>query len=474
MSGAFDEVKAAVARLRRAWETLTPRADRGPDGPRAARDARGRASGESDRTRPRRGGARAWTPDLRDSAATRSRSRRPRSTRLIDSLRGDRARPGSGRRAPARARRPGLSDARARLTRLRDGRRGGSRAHDELLVKISVPSAPGRPSCRERPEPRARRGRRPRARGRMAGGAASARRLERRAPSALLDDAERILRANRAPIEARNQLRALLEAYQVKAGRLGAIEDPELERTLRAGPRGALHRADRPGAGRPAGPPLPGAPERAPTGRRGAAMNCARDQAAPGQIVDGYCDVCGMAPPRRRASAASGGDAEARRSGGNPKPRRRRSAALARAPAAGERAHRGVRRLEHAAPPPAGPARARAGASGPGWSRSRWCRSATRPTPCSARPPVVPESRRFCARCDEPVGRGRDGAPGTDRRASAASAERRSRSSPSSAPASSWPASTRWSAASPTAGWAGSTWPATATCPTAGSCSRGC
>ncbi len=37
-------------------------------------------------------------------------------------------------------------------------------------------------------------------------------------------------RANRAPIEARNQLRALLEAYQVKAGRLGAVEDPELAR----------------------------------------------------------------------------------------------------------------------------------------------------------------------------------------------------------------------------------------------------
>ena len=35
--------------------------------------------------------------------------------------------------------------------------------------------------------------------------------------SALLDEAERILRANRAPIESRNQFRALLDAYQVKA-----------------------------------------------------------------------------------------------------------------------------------------------------------------------------------------------------------------------------------------------------------------
>jgi hypothetical protein len=48
--------------------------------------------------------------------------------------------------------------------------------------------------------------------------------------NARLDEAKRALRANRTPIEARNQLRALLEAYQVKAGRLGLIEDPRLER----------------------------------------------------------------------------------------------------------------------------------------------------------------------------------------------------------------------------------------------------
>ncbi len=45
----------------------------------------------------------------------------------------------------------------------------------------------------------------------------------------LLDVARQALHANRAPIEARDQFRALLEAYQVKAGRLGVIEDPELE-----------------------------------------------------------------------------------------------------------------------------------------------------------------------------------------------------------------------------------------------------
>lgn len=41
------------------------------------------------------------------------------------------------------------------------------------------------------------------------------------------DETQRMLQASRAPIEARNQLRALLDAYQVKANRLGVVEEPE-------------------------------------------------------------------------------------------------------------------------------------------------------------------------------------------------------------------------------------------------------
>lgn len=44
----------------------------------------------------------------------------------------------------------------------------------------------------------------------------------------LLDDARGALSANRAPLESRNQLRALLDAYQVKAARLGVVEDPRV------------------------------------------------------------------------------------------------------------------------------------------------------------------------------------------------------------------------------------------------------
>jgi hypothetical protein len=46
--------------------------------------------------------------------------------------------------------------------------------------------------------------------------------------TAILKAARRGVDANRAPIEARNQLRALLDAYQAKAKHLGLIEDPDL------------------------------------------------------------------------------------------------------------------------------------------------------------------------------------------------------------------------------------------------------
>jgi hypothetical protein len=39
-----------------------------------------------------------------------------------------------------------------------------------------------------------------------------------------------VVRANHAPLEARNQFRGLLDAYRAKAQRCGVVEDPELER----------------------------------------------------------------------------------------------------------------------------------------------------------------------------------------------------------------------------------------------------
>ncbi len=127
-------------------------------------------------------------------------------------------------------------------------------------------------------------------------------------------------------------------------------------------------------------------------------MNCERPGCT-GQIVDGYCDLCGMAPPPSGPSSS-----------------------LAAAP-----------------PPPTStgsepvlalgesvPTRASTGSLGPGTTRMR---PTVRhrlgaglveippmpfrdPAQAVMENPMVPEGRRFCAHCEEPVGRSRDDSPG--------------------------------------------------------------
>ena len=75
--------------------------------------------------------------------------------------------------------------------------------------------------------------------------------------------------------------------------------------------------------------------------------------------------------------------------------------------------------------------------------------------------PEVPEDKRICPNCGAPVGRSRDGAAGARRGLLPQVRQRRSPSPRSCSPVTWWPTSTRWPAASPTAGWAGSTWPGT-------------
>jgi serine/threonine-protein kinase PknG len=120
-----------------------------------------------------------------------------------------------------------------------------------------------------------------------------------------------------------------------------------------------------------------------------------------GQVVDGYCDVCGMAPKRGAAPVAA-------------------SAVASSASAA-----QGV-------PSSAPPAAVSTRLSRPGTTAAR--RSGTRRTTARTRlgaglvevpptayrdpaeavlqTPAVAEARRFCGRCGEPVGRSRDGQPG--------------------------------------------------------------
>jgi serine/threonine-protein kinase PknG len=129
-------------------------------------------------------------------------------------------------------------------------------------------------------------------------------------------------------------------------------------------------------------------------------MKCARDGCS-GTIVDGYCDVCGMAPARPAAPAATPAATAAPAVSSSALTQQPPSSALtasslgsSRRATTGRtrtsaRAHLGAGLVEIEPVPFRDPADAVLGDAA-----------------------VVPESRRFCSRCDEPVGRGRDEAPG--------------------------------------------------------------
>ena len=177
-------------------------------------------------------------------------------------------------------------------------------------------------------------------------------------------------------------------------------------------------------------------------------MTARRDAAATpgcaGTIDDGYCDDCGLAPAVARRHDPH------RRTG-------RRAPPMT--------STRAARR--------AAPRRSAGAASAPGWSTSRRCRRAIRQTAVMT-DPTVAEHRRFCSQLRR-AGRSQPRRTarahrGLLRRLRHAVLVRRVAGTPGS----SSPGSTRSSGASPTVGSAGSTWPATTSCPNDGSSSRAC
>ena len=279
-----------------AWDALTPRVTAAQT---AVDEAQALAAGLGEHHRRDLDEAARAVARLATSASADPLSTAPGDLdRLIDSLREIRrdldATAALRREFDAR-----VADARSLLASLETTTGEGRAAHEEALVKISVPTAAGA----VRAAGRARRGAR---RDRFASpapghgetpGTSSTR--GRRAPRRCSTSARQAVRANRAPIEARNQFRALLEAYQVKAQRLGVVEDPELEQIF-ARAHEALYTA-------PTDLALVAQLVRRYQElhqlrrlRSGdAQMNCAREGCT-GTIVDGYCDVCGMAPARPR------------------------------------------------------------------------------------------------------------------------------------------------------------------------------
>jgi hypothetical protein len=224
MSAAFDDVKTVVARIGGAWEALIPRLDAARKQLAECRQVAAEL-GESGRR------------DLESAAgelavlnATTTADPLAVVPAEIDRLTRSLAEIRSDLDSIAQVKRDfegRLAEARELADRLRRLAEEGRVAHEELLVKIALPTAPPGLELREDLDGQL---------ARISGlGARGAWRDARReldewtaGTGALLEEAGRILRANKAPIESRNQFRALLEAYQVKAKHLGMVEDPQL------------------------------------------------------------------------------------------------------------------------------------------------------------------------------------------------------------------------------------------------------
>src|SRR5207248_11062442 len=119
-----------------------------------------------------------------------------------------------------------------------------------------------------------------------------------------------------------------------------------------------------------------------------------------GTIEDGYCNVCGLAAAPAQAPAAAAGSAS--RGSGSGGSGTAGSGTAGSRQTTGTRGTRGSRRTSGRS------ARGRLGAGlveiPPVPYRD--------PASAILADPRVPENRRYCSNCEQPVGRGRDGRPG--------------------------------------------------------------
>jgi hypothetical protein len=226
MSRAFDEVKRVVAAFGHAWDALTPLLTAAQT---SLGDAQALADGLGERHRHDLDEAERSLAGLAACASADPLSTQPEDLDHVLAALGDIRRDLDATAALRRDFDAMASDARDLLSDLEKTVEQGLAVHQQARVKISVPTPPAPPA-----PPKdlgaeldailalARSGSWREARHRLDTWTSRT--------GALLDEARRALDDNQAPIDARDQLRALLEAYQVKAGRLGVIEDPELER----------------------------------------------------------------------------------------------------------------------------------------------------------------------------------------------------------------------------------------------------
>jgi hypothetical protein len=224
MSASFDEVKEVVARIGDAWQALIPKIDVGRRLLQESRALAERAPGADRRqlealsTEVEHVGA-AITADPLSVQPGEVDDLVQAITALRDEL--------DAGLAFQRGFEARILAARELLEQLRTTQQEARAAHEELVVKIEAPGIPRGADADDDLERElseiadlADCGAWEEARHAMTRWTARA--------NTLLDAARQAVAANRAPIEARNQFRALLEAYRVKAKRLGRLEDADL------------------------------------------------------------------------------------------------------------------------------------------------------------------------------------------------------------------------------------------------------
>lgn len=228
MSSAFDEVKVAVSAIGAAWQNLIPKLDAARQLLREADRLAGLVGGS---------GRGALRPVAERLVLIEARvSTDPLSVALseldglADAIRAIRE-DLEATAALKRGFQARMMEARERLEQAGATLREAQSARGELVAKIAGAEAPRLPSLPEELEGQMNEIGQLAEAGEWREARAALEHWSARA-DAVRDEARRALQAFSAPIEERNRLRALLEAYQVKAKRRGLLEHPEIEPTF--------------------------------------------------------------------------------------------------------------------------------------------------------------------------------------------------------------------------------------------------
>ena len=227
MSAAFNEVKAAITAIAGAWERLLPQLE-------AVRvllaETVGLAAELGERRPPELERATRTLQRLGDTITADPLAADPAEIEAlrnaIQSLRDELA----ATIALKHSFEGRMLAARQLIGRLQTAGAESREAREEVLLKIAAPVAPAPAAGNDERLEAELTAIAQQATGGDWRGARQALDALTAHTQSLVEEAQRSRDASRAPIEARNQFRGLLEAYRIKAVRLGRAEDPRLTR----------------------------------------------------------------------------------------------------------------------------------------------------------------------------------------------------------------------------------------------------